>query len=79
MLFAREGAPYRVWRLTRCTSKGTLRLPRELPLHEGVAVRIAIHLAGRPGVIKHVCWPWTGTPEELERLVMDPEFLPEES
>jgi predicted DNA-binding antitoxin AbrB/MazE fold protein len=58
---------------------GTLRLPRELPLVEGTTVRITIHPPRRPGVIKHVQFPWTGSREELERLAMDPEFGLEES
>ena len=58
---------------------GMLKLPRELPLVEGTTVTITIHPPGRPGVIKHVRIPWTGSQEELERLAMDPEFLPEES
>ncbi len=58
---------------------GTLKLPRELPLVEGATVTITIHPPKRPGVIKHLRIPWTGSQEELERLIMDPEFLPEES
>jgi hypothetical protein len=48
--------------------RGTLRLPRELPLVWGATVRITIHPPGRPGVIKHVQFPWTGSREELEYL-----------
>jgi predicted DNA-binding antitoxin AbrB/MazE fold protein len=59
--------------------KGVLKLPRELPLEEGATVRITIHPPGRPGVVKHVRIPWTGSREELERLAMDPEFGFEES
>jgi predicted DNA-binding antitoxin AbrB/MazE fold protein len=59
--------------------RGTLKLPRELPLVEGATVRITIHPPGRPGVIKHLQIPWTGSREELERWALDPEFLPEES
>jgi predicted DNA-binding antitoxin AbrB/MazE fold protein len=58
---------------------GTLKLSRELPLVEGTTVTIAIHPPKQPGVIKHLRIPWTGSKEELERLAMDPEFLPEES
>jgi predicted DNA-binding antitoxin AbrB/MazE fold protein len=57
---------------------GILKLPRELPLKEGATVTITIHPPGRPGVVKHVSLPWTGSREELEQLAMDPEFLPEE-
>jgi predicted DNA-binding antitoxin AbrB/MazE fold protein len=48
---------------------GTLKLPRELPLVEGATVRITIHPPGRPGVIKHVRFHWTGSLEDLEYLV----------
>jgi predicted DNA-binding antitoxin AbrB/MazE fold protein len=58
---------------------GTLKLPRELPLVEGAVVRITIHPPGRSGVIKHPVFPWHGTTEELERLVMDPDLGVEES
>lgn len=58
---------------------GILKLPRELPLVEGATVTITIHPPGRPGVIKHLRIPWTGSREDLEQLAMDPEFLPEES
>lgn len=58
---------------------GVLKLPRELPLVEGATVTITIHPPGRPGVIKHLRIPWTGSREELEQLAMDPDFLPEES
>jgi predicted DNA-binding antitoxin AbrB/MazE fold protein len=57
--------------------RGTLKLPRELPLVEGAAVRITIHPPGQPGVVKHLRTPWAGTQEELERLALDPELLPE--
>jgi predicted DNA-binding antitoxin AbrB/MazE fold protein len=58
---------------------GILKLPRELPLVDGATVTITIHPPGRPGVIKHLRIPWTGSREELEQVAMDPEFLPEES
>ncbi len=57
---------------------GVLKLPRELPLVEGTTVTITIHPPAKAGTIKHLRIPWTGSQEELERLAMDPEFLPEE-
>ena len=53
--------------------KGTLKLPRELPLVEGAVVRITIHPPGRLGVVKHVRWPWTGSTEELDQFLNDPD------
>jgi predicted DNA-binding antitoxin AbrB/MazE fold protein len=52
---------------------GVLKLPRELPLMEGATVRITIHPPGRPGVVKHIRVPWTGSPEERERFLNDPD------
>jgi predicted DNA-binding antitoxin AbrB/MazE fold protein len=52
---------------------GVLKLPRELPLVEGATVTITIHPPGRPGVIKHVQFPWTGSPEEFDRWLNDPD------
>ncbi|MGH7171680.1 MAG: antitoxin AF2212-like protein [Gemmataceae bacterium] len=48
--------------------KGILKLPRELPIVEGATLTITIHPPGRPGVIKHVPFPWTGSREDLEYL-----------
>jgi predicted DNA-binding antitoxin AbrB/MazE fold protein len=59
--------------------RGTLKLPRELPLVEGSAVTITIHPPKQSGVVKHLHTPWRGSREELEHLTIDPEFLPEES
>ncbi len=52
---------------------GTLKLPRELPLVEGATVTITIHPPGRPGVVKHLCIPWTGDREEFDRWLNDPD------
>jgi predicted DNA-binding antitoxin AbrB/MazE fold protein len=58
---------------------GTLKLPRELPLVDGATVRITIHPPGRPGIVKHISFPWAGSREELEHLAMDPQLGLEES
>ncbi|HTU21856.1 MAG TPA: antitoxin family protein [Gemmataceae bacterium] len=52
---------------------GVLKLPRELPLVEGATVTITIHPPGRPGVIKHLRIPWTGSLEEFDRWLNDPD------
>lgn len=52
---------------------GVLKLPRPLPVVEGATLRITIHPPSRPGVVKHVPIPWTGSPEELHRFLDDPE------
>ena len=58
---------------------GILKLPRSLPLEDGVQITITIHAAKR-GVKKgYGLLPWTGTHEELERFALDPEFDSEES
>ncbi len=53
--------------------KGTLKLPRELPIMEGAVLRITIHPPGRAGVVKHRQEPWTGNVEELHRFLDDPD------
>lgn len=50
---------------------GILKLPRELPLVDGAAVRITIHPPRRAGAIKHTGVPWSGSQEELERFLSD--------
>jgi hypothetical protein len=52
---------------------GSLKLPRHLPFVEGATLRITIHPPGRTGVIKHVEIGWTGSHEELERWLNDPD------
>src|SRR5438874_2433715 len=46
---------------------GVLRLPRELPLTNGATVRVTIHPPRKPGVVKHLRVPWTGSQEQLAR------------
>jgi predicted DNA-binding antitoxin AbrB/MazE fold protein len=53
--------------------QGVLKLPRELPLVDGVTVRITIHPPGRGGAVKHVQIPTRGHHEELERWLNDPD------
>jgi predicted DNA-binding antitoxin AbrB/MazE fold protein len=58
---------------------GILKLPRSLPLEDGVQITITIH-AAKQGVKKgYGLLPWTGTHEELEGFALDPEFDSEES
>jgi predicted DNA-binding antitoxin AbrB/MazE fold protein len=58
---------------------GVLKLPRLLPLEDGVQITITIH-ASKQGVKKgYGLLPWKGTHEELEHFALDPEFGPEES
>jgi predicted DNA-binding antitoxin AbrB/MazE fold protein len=59
--------------------KGVLKLPRELPLENGLTVRITIHAPGH-GVKRGAgCIGWTGDPEVLRRVALDPEFGSEEA
>ena len=52
---------------------GVLKLPRQLPLEEGLKVKITIHPPSR-GVKKgYGLIPWQGSHEELERLAMAPD------
>jgi predicted DNA-binding antitoxin AbrB/MazE fold protein len=58
--------------------KGILKLPRQLPLEDGVEVRITIHPPARGVKSGYGLVPWKGSHAELERLALDPEFGPEE-
>lgn len=58
---------------------GTLKLAQPLPLKEHEKVRVTVQkltdwVTETSGLIR-----WTGDRETLQRLVMDPEFLPEEA
>ncbi len=49
---------------------GTLKLPHELPLHEGQKVAITIHATG--GGVKRLVGlvPWHGSQEDLDYLIL---------
>jgi predicted DNA-binding antitoxin AbrB/MazE fold protein len=53
--------------------RGTLKLPRELPLQQGQKITITIHLTTSPveRFYGRVCW--TRDPEELHRFLDDPD------
>jgi len=53
---------------------GTLKLPRELPLQEGQKITITIHPPG--GIVERAYGRLQSTlsPEDLERVALDPEF-----
>jgi predicted DNA-binding antitoxin AbrB/MazE fold protein len=53
--------------------RGTLKLPRELPLPEGQKVTITIHATGSP--VERLCGlvPWAGNLEEFDRWLNDPD------
>ncbi len=53
--------------------RGTLKLPRELPLVEGATVRITIHPPGSPSQRLYGMIPWTGDLEEFDRWLNDPD------
>jgi predicted DNA-binding antitoxin AbrB/MazE fold protein len=58
---------------------GVLKLPRELPLENGLTVRITIHPPGR-GVKRGAGRiGWTGDPDVLRQIALDPEYGVEES
>jgi len=52
---------------------GTLKLAHELPLQEGQKVTITIHPAGSAAERLYGLVPWTGDPEELHRVLDDPD------
>ncbi len=52
---------------------GVLKLPRQLPLDEGTLVKITIHPPAQQGASKTTVIPWTGSSEELERWLNEPD------
>ena len=58
---------------------GTLRLKEPLPLKDLEKVQVTIQSATSPLVQAYGIMGWTGDPETIERIALDPEFLPEEA
>jgi hypothetical protein len=63
-------------RIEAVYEKGTLKLPRHLPLAEGTTVTITIHPPGRPGAVQHVHIPWNGDRDDCDRWLSDPDEGP---
>jgi predicted DNA-binding antitoxin AbrB/MazE fold protein len=53
--------------------RGTLKLPRELPLQEGQQVTITIHPTGGAAERFGGAIPWQGDPQQLHRYLNDPD------
>jgi predicted DNA-binding antitoxin AbrB/MazE fold protein len=58
---------------------GTLKLKQPVPLREHEQVRVTIESARSPLLEAYGIMGWTGDAETLERIALDPEFLPEEA
>jgi predicted DNA-binding antitoxin AbrB/MazE fold protein len=58
---------------------GVLKPAGPLPLKEHEKVRITVEQGDSPLVRAYGIIGWTGDAETLERIALDPEFLPEES
>jgi predicted DNA-binding antitoxin AbrB/MazE fold protein len=58
---------------------GMLKLDRSLPLKEHEKVRVTVHTESSPLVEAYGIMGWTGDAETLERIALDPAFLPEEA
>ena len=58
---------------------GVLRLAQPLPLKEHERVRVTIQQGDTPLLRAYGIIGWTGDAETLERIALDPEFLPEEA
>ena len=56
---------------------GVLKPAKPLPLPEHEKVRVTIDLAASPLVRAYGIIGWTGDAETIERVALDPEFLPE--
>jgi len=58
---------------------GVLKPAQPLPLKEHERVRLTVHAGSSPLVDAYGLMGWTGDAETLERIALDPEFLPEEA
>lgn len=59
-------------RIEAVYENGTLKLPHELPLREGQRVLIVIQTTSAVDRLTGLL-PWTGDPEELHRILDDPD------
>jgi predicted DNA-binding antitoxin AbrB/MazE fold protein len=58
---------------------GVLKPLQPLPLQEHEHVRVTVQQGDSPLVRAYGIMGWTGDAETLERIALDPEFLPEEA
>jgi predicted DNA-binding antitoxin AbrB/MazE fold protein len=58
---------------------GVLKPAQPLPLKEHERVRITVEPGDSPLLRAYGLMGWTGDAQTLERIALDPEFLPEES
>ncbi len=57
---------------------GVLKPTQPLPLKEHEKVRITVEPGDSPLLRAYGIMGWTGDAETIERIALDPEFLPEE-
>jgi predicted DNA-binding antitoxin AbrB/MazE fold protein len=58
---------------------GMLKLSEPLPWKEGERVNVVVSSLDSPILKAYGIMGWTGDAETLERIALDPEFLPEEA
>ena len=58
---------------------GMLKLSEPLPWKEGERVSVVVSSLDSPILKAYGIMGWTGDAETLERIALDPEFLPEEA
>lgn len=58
---------------------GALKLEQPLPLREHERVRVTVEQSDSRLLAAYGIMGWTGDAETLERIALDPEFLPEEA
>jgi predicted DNA-binding antitoxin AbrB/MazE fold protein len=58
---------------------GVLKPSEPLPWKDGERVRVVISSLDSPMLRGYGMMGWTGDAETLERIALDPEFLPEEA
>jgi predicted DNA-binding antitoxin AbrB/MazE fold protein len=64
--------------VTAVYEDGVLKPAEPLPLRDHDTVQVTVHIDPSPLVRAYGIIGWTGSAEDLERLALDPEFLPEE-
>lgn len=58
---------------------GVLKPDKPLPLRENERVKVTVEQAGTPGELTYGLIGWTGDPEVVRRIALDPEFGIQES
>ena len=58
---------------------GVLKLNQPVPLHDQERVQVAIRRQASPLLDSYGMMGWNGDAETIDRIALDPEFMPEEA